>query len=646
MQRLAPVLATLLLLVLPSLAGALNPTQGGSPSTPVVLAARQVYGSGQQSVVPAADPAFAAAFPRLQLYLVTETSLTPPASHAMAWDPTLAVAYDTTTQFNRILAASGATIGTSGAAILYAKAYAAVANAELDASRSVVGAADSASLGQTVQDPAATGGVGGWSVTLSTWSATNGVLADWTIASSATSLTQASWRVRAIGAGAFGLDLEARDLRAGMRFTDSLTATSATLSGTIESGSGAAPLSIPADVAAVTGPVVATASDADGTTWVARYETGYDVTNDVTALAQSAVAAGVAAYDRQVDRNPNACATRANPNPNWGLASKDADCAQNVVVSGAYTLSCGACRVAIASQTEIHMTPAIKEYLAATGTWTDPVKYPRDVVVKLVIAHEHFHALESYANGVSQGIAQEEWWVEGMARFEETVMNPVLNDDPTATWYGTSFDLANKHGGVNYYQLHPDQSLCTQSYALAEYWGYLYWKEGGLGTVLAALRGINASLTCPDRVAGILDGALASVGSPHTFNDTLRAFATHVYARDYAWGDENGNNLTWWGRYMLPVAEDAQVAGSVSRSVGAYAMDFVNVTGAASVTVSPCGDPGWSYQFLATASDGTLRAIPVTGCGAVSLPAASVVAFNAVRTSGAAASYTLTVSPI
>ena len=93
-----------------------------------------------------------------------------------------------------------------------------------------------------------------------------------------------------------------------------------------------------------------------------------------------------------------------------------------------------------------------------------------------IIAHEHFHGIQ-YAYTRWKWGSQGKWYIEGTARFIETIMDAADTYNPNSLFYSFRY-ISPQH-----YMLNPDRRLTEFSYDFALFWGYLYAHDGGFSTI-------------------------------------------------------------------------------------------------------------------------------------------------------------------
>ncbi|MBI4728934.1 MAG: hypothetical protein HY775_05455 [Acidobacteria bacterium] len=708
-KRAGAVLLPLLLVAV--LVGSLTPAPAGPPggsgqassssSASPEEAAAALYGSTDLRLLPSTGAAYVEAFPAIEFYYVIGGQGLPGQTHIMAWEPATASAYDATRSFNSLLVLSGAVIATSAEALRYAKAYAEAANAELNLVREIVDQTDSARLDRTVPDPAATPVLGGFDASLETWTQENGVIADWTVRFRGNLVDTAVWLVQDSAVGPWALSEQAAPLRPGVRVTDSYPPSGHHVEAALETPGGDRPLRLPdgtgfGSCGDGTLPI-ASGENFDGSTWIVCYtrdlvEAGAVPPTD-QQLADELLQAGLGAYAAQIDRSSSACASGANPGPNWGMVSGDADCTLQIVmdVDDLDCLKAGAANYGIRYDTRICFAPHYITLRRARG-------YNRTAseadVARTVIGHEHFHSIYVDAGApLSLNFA-----TEGLARFSETLLRPEMQAPEDSTWYGTQ-DAAVMPVGTNFFQLHPDLGMCEgitvdssppptgsadpsisikHSYDYGLYWGFLYWKDrnADISTIrefVSDLADANAQdpigddpvndpEECDRRVAEMIGGVLVrNPAPPNTHAEALAEFGIHMWTKDFRWAPPNSQTVYDFGQYLLDVARDRHVSPTdpSPHQVGPWGLHFH----ALCETATTCA--AQSFRLTYTTADQTaghwrVRAIAVAGRTVKQVwelipnqpqtvvpPAeADAIFVEAVRATPSAGSYTFTVEPL
>lgn len=577
-------------------------------------AAFGVYGHRPYAVHPADDDAFAAAFPDLRLYAVVEPTVAPVEIHLMAYHPLLGKGYDLTRGFNAILQDTGATVLSAESAVVLARVYAHLANAEVATSRRLVGPADSGWLARDVPAPVATAMLDGWDVALWTWADANGVLAEWTVRFRLHQVSTAEWSVRALATGPHHVDAHAVHIPAGTSFLNEHLSTGHRLSAYEGAIGASARLLLPAESRVRSFTAIHTATNFDGSVWVVHYPTQHlPAPPEILATAQAIADAGVHAYGLQVSRNPTGCAGAANPSAHWGFESKDRDCRLDVYVAERRTLLCSACTER-SEEARLHVSAAFLAQLRAFQWYVNPTLHTERSVARIVVGHEHFHNLQ-YALNQMRPESQRDMWsalYEGQARFVETLLDPAVVQDPSSGWYMDG----NYHQGMSH------QALCADTgYRHALFWGYLYWKDGGMATLRAALDAVAADApSCAVGLPQAIGAALAAAPGLHDDHAAARTdFSLHAYARDFRWGAVGDPVTHDWGKHLgkpKGTAWTEQAVGTKEHALGSWGIRYVQPK--AGVHLVSCEISTGTQAFLLREEGGTLTRQPY-GCATTPL---------------------------
>ena len=193
-----------------------------------------------------------------------------------------------------------------------------------------------------------------------------------------------------------------------------------------------------------------------------------------------------------------------------------------------------------------------------------------------IIAHEHFHGIQ-YAYTHWKWGNQADWYIEGTARFIETIMDAADSYNPNSLFY-FPMDLAQFYrNGVNYYMLHPDEQLISRSYDFALFWGYLYAHDGEFNTIEQIFEEIRNAGNNPETDGpNVISRVLAKVPGEHdSFEELIKDFHIAVYTKNLTW---NGYN---WGDHLVDVrTTSTSFTGqptSYSDSVNKWAADYIKI---------------------------------------------------------------------
>lgn len=193
-----------------------------------------------------------------------------------------------------------------------------------------------------------------------------------------------------------------------------------------------------------------------------------------------------------------------------------------------------------------------------------------------IVAHEHFHNLQfAYYGGRTHWGGNGDWYVEGMARFIQTVTNPQDN-----YVFGSTPSLF--YASANKFMENPDRALTSFSYDYCLFWGYLYQHDNGFESLERVLREIRSAGDDP-----LTDGpeavskALSAVGGDHdSMAEAYHDFETAVYLKDFEW--ENYD----WGEHLDDVVEirdetftggDLTIDNDSATDVNTWGLDYIRI---------------------------------------------------------------------
>ena len=228
-----------------------------------------------------------------------------------------------------------------------------------------------------------------------------------------------------------------------------------------------------------------------------------------------------------------------------------------------------------------------------------------------IIAHEHFHGIQ-YAYTQWKWGDQGDWYIEGTARFIETIMDAADTYNPNSLFYSFRY-ISPQH-----YMLNPDRQLTEFSYDYALFWGYLYAHDGGFSTIEQIFEEIrNTGIFSNPETDGpsAISRVLARVSGEHdSFEELIKDFHIAVYTKNLTW---NGYN---WGNHLLDVwTVDISFTGrpnSSSDSVNKWAADYYKIN-----IENPQADNFYyklEYPLLQLAKDFWSALILVNDTGSVS----------------------------
>lgn len=585
-------------------------------STEVDSEANNLYELTNYTILNATSDTFQNVFPDYDLYVVGEKTQIPAIPHVMAFNPATDEGFDTTEDYNDLLADATVLIGSQDKAIQVAKAFAEAGNVEFQLSRDVVNSTDSDRLNMTVEDSSARTLLGGYEVELTTWSSENGIVANWTIKLTNSDVTRAAWEIVAVDRGDHTGGFESTNFRVGMELVNEWEDDSHQLYVTEETEDGIKQLD-PEPGTSNGGHLytIATATNFDGSEWQIKYTTS-DPPPDVQQLADALAKAGPAVYNMQVNKNPN-CSSQTNPDENWGLQSEVPDCTLTVVITGGdltafFTTQRG-------DDGDFYVSRYVKPTMNALGWYLNPDKHDMENFTKTMLSHAHFHNLQyaAYEWGSNVG-AMRGTFTESTARFAQTVAVPDVEHDPSSLFYGTSTGAASFAGccatdptGVNAFQLRPSRDACDQGGGYAHYWGLLFWQDGGTDTLRDLINTHDPYRfhSCETDMAVTVNEVLESPPDTHEgWDDSQQGFGRHVYTQNFTWEGKD------WGAYMTPVYRASQTLADEKVQfyrTGDEGHHYVNIEEAGNVTLDCDGAPSLRV-FLEDASGLTTR---VLECG-------------------------------
>lgn len=571
--------------------------------------AKAIYGNATR-VQRVDSPSFAAAFPNHILYEAVEPTRLPERSHYMAYNPATKAAFDMTKEFNLLLADAGAFLSHPDDALRYGRALAEHGNPEFQRQRQLVTFQDSAWVGRELHDPAVAPLLDGWEVQLATYSAENGVLADWNVRFGFSAAVTAKWRVRDVAVGPARFEFEAANLRSGTWLSNRYLP-EYRLEAFYEDAGQLMPMKIGPQAISSSKRLVTTGENFDGSRWEVSFaETEGDMPLSVAQLAVAARDGGIRAYNTHVVRNVAGCAgaTAWNPRLNWSFESKDSDCVLEVTVLHPYALECWACIYVFDSSdydVHIYISPGVWEYFQARGYYRNASKYNMTSFMRNVMGHEHFHNMQFVL--MRWGVGRDDSWntmVEGQARFTETVFDPELQQDPTSFYYTDT----------NRYQKQTNQGFCSQSYNAAHFWGHAYARHGGIGFIKKALEAATGPVhTYCQR--GLPQAFSRAVGaedlSTSLFADELVSFTIPALTQNFSWSPPHGLTMYDMGMYMqrptpqAPLLYDA-VSNAHRYRTGAWGLSYVALPEAITYDIWCAADQLFHMQIVSEKRDGTV----------------------------------------
>ncbi|MEF8813562.1 MAG: PKD domain-containing protein [Halovenus sp.] len=196
-----------------------------------------------------------------------------------------------------------------------------------------------------------------------------------------------------------------------------------------------------------------------------------------------------------------------------------------------------------------------------------------------IMAHEHFHLVQ-YSYKLFATNTGGNWYIEGMARFMETLADPdVVNNDD-------SLFFADNVNGVNGYLRNPDrQSLANFSYDYAIFWLYLY-NQGGIDAVEQALFELNEVSGDPNEFAQVALNRTVEKDAnieQDSYRELMADFHVAVFEATHSDGRLDFVTDRDWSVYMDPVdTEDyrelhtsSDEVDSTVDTVGTWGADYI-----------------------------------------------------------------------
>ncbi len=227
----------------------------------------------------------------------------------------------------------------------------------------------------------------------------------------------------------------------------------------------------------------------------------------------------------------------------------------------------------------INYRSTLKKYFAGNG-W----HYPSELAN---VGHEHFHSIQ-FAYGRGGAILfPSDWYMEGMARFSETVLDPDNVFDPNALFFQSAAD-----NGVNFLTDNPDYPFNKFQYSYALYWAHLYDVYNDditiLKDVLNEIRNYTSGSDSDTAGPAAITAALASRnGRYRTFNESVIGFAKALYKKDFRWANKD------WSTYLRDVST---LVANLNQSTTIIAAD--NRTGEEFNTTNEADVNYWASDFI------------------------------------------------
>lgn len=335
---------------------------------------------------------------------------------------------------------------------------------------------------------------------LTTWSAKDGLLADWTIE---LATLRTDFVVTAVGVGAAPPEHGFEGWHPWVGFSSQYLRA-------LDAGALASKqLLVP---------------NGDGTTWRFTYFTqNYASEAQADSYAAMYGDAGKAIYAVEVGQ--------------WGFASGDPDKVLDVTMDGCSCIFGG-------FNVNIHVHAKLEDLIRALN-----LQYPSNQhFYRIVIGHEWHHHLQYSINQWKLGSVL----TEGGARFSETVFEPEGAFGPKTIQY-----LPNANGFSNVV-LNTNLGLGSRTYDFGLFWGYLYSADGGITVLREVYEEANnvpgsSDLGVPQAVTR----ALKNVSEPlhDTFYEAYADFAVQMYKKSFVWGKADGSEPRDWGLYLPAVRQ-------------------------------------------------------------------------------------------
>lgn len=639
-------LAVLIVIAPVAFAGAVLTDQESADGATITLAT-QLY-SSDVHVYPASSEEFSSLFPAYRLYGVTLVDAPPRLVHLMAVSPS-DVAYNFTSDFNALLSSVPLLVLTEEDALRLAELYAELANADLQFSRRVVGADDSAALGATIDDPVANTVVGGWDVRLTTWSPENGVLANWTMRIESTRLGEAAWTVSGVAVGGYELEPHALNFRAQTTVENDYD-DGYKITVTREPGGEPAAIAPYASWSKKTGlcveQILASGLNFDGTEWQVCYVSYSEEPLPETAIDDAAHLrdAAVEAYNKMVHHSDATCAGATNGS-SWGFTAGDPDCVNYIAMTTPNALAY------FSTFTPTHTYNVYLDIgadyrvgLLPYGVYTNPLKHTPEALARTIVAHEFFHALQHKANDNRYVATDTGWWtqIEGMARLVQTLVAPDAEHDPSSLWFYNS-NQAQSQTWLTFCQ------SGLEKYNSARYWGYLYQNHGGIDTLRRSLTSTFevGSRDCWDGLPMAVNAALGDVAtSTETHNRVWSDFVLANYLANLSWGAPGETTTFDWDVFTTGPADQPPLDDG-SRKVESNSASFVRLPTTGTYTVTCAQTGGLNMRFFIRNLDDSVTSSGFTCDDSRTFDAsasAEVVLVATLATSSDKRSYTLVVT--
>lgn len=448
--------------------------------------------------------------------------------------------------------------------------------------------------GVTILSSSEAGGV----ATLRTHARTNGIVAEWVVATDARGVALAKWTSVAWGVAPFDAQIEGVTAAPGATHEVQAAPTGALVDATTPVW-----LLPPIEDPSVAVPLTLMAYGDDGFQ-IQVWASASGVNPDHGVYAGETHADFMLLTRDLAEQNYNEFLS-------WGLqkgwtpANKG-----NIYVDSDTSLTCLAC-VYIRQDFNIHVSRAVMDALFALG-----YSYPNATLgYSTVLGHEMMHTFQNaYSKPTGSGNFMDGAWSEGQARFQESLHEYAqVSHQPESLIYAADGNGCNGYG-TNY----RGGVANGRSYAACLFWFGWYSRYGvtGLVDILEASRD-HATKTGWAELAGAIEqgvGESAGVG--------VAQFAlTRLTGRDLAWGSPTGASPAYdWDAYFTDYAATARSAPSTfsAGSISGGGFSAYELTTGATVSFT-----GTGLELYVVRDDGADATLTAVGNGAaVAAPAA------------------------
>lgn len=232
-------------------------------------------------------------------------------------------------------------------------------------------------------------------------------------------------------------------------------------------------------------------------------------------------------------------------NGQWGFTSGDADNTYDITMDGCSCIYGG-------FNVNIHVHAKLESLYTL---FNPPLAYPtKQHFFRVVIGHEWHHHLQYTINQWAIGNVL----TEGGARFSETVFEPEGAHLPTTITY-----LRNANGFSDI-MLNPNVSPTSRTYNFGLFWGFLWSTNSGVDM----LKKVYQEADNGGQLYDVVNRALAAVPGDHdTFDAAHKDFALAMYKKSFVWAKADGSEPRDWGLYLPPAKREAIASpGGVGRA--------------------------------------------------------------------------------